>query len=252
MDVKVVVKETDPQSASMAKAIGADQNVIELGSGVGFWLVFGHGAPSVRRENARVAAPSMTQMPIELTVVEEKPQEIIERFFLEILRPALNRRVQSLAVWSAYDQWFASRSRCRVARNVRALGEVAQGADRRNRLVPRFKACRRLRRAGGHGRKDSAEAWPIGEVDGTLKRLTNEAGRIEGEGGRASRLDCREACGIGGRPEVGDTEERDELAEALDELLVQAQAMRDALKVKSDLMSAASSSRPSRPILRSR
>ena len=69
----------------MAKAIGADQNVIaalshavfataiELGSGVGFWLVFGHGAPGVRHENARVAAPSMTQVLIELTVVEEKP-----------------------------------------------------------------------------------------------------------------------------------------------------------------------------------
>jgi hypothetical protein len=53
--------EADPQSASMASAIGIDQDVIaalshaffaisiELGSGVGFWLVFGHGAPSRRR-----------------------------------------------------------------------------------------------------------------------------------------------------------------------------------------------------------
>src|SRR5262245_18238527 len=53
-------KEADPQSASMAKVIGTDQDLIaalshaifaisiELGSGVGFWLVFGHG----RREEA--------------------------------------------------------------------------------------------------------------------------------------------------------------------------------------------------------
>src|SRR5262249_24197282 len=35
--------------------------------------------------------------------------EIIERFFLDVVRPALNRRVQSLAVWSAYMQWCADR-----------------------------------------------------------------------------------------------------------------------------------------------
>ena len=58
VDIKAVIMVADPQSASMAKAIGADQNLIaalshavfaisiELGSGVGFWLVFGHGAPS--------------------------------------------------------------------------------------------------------------------------------------------------------------------------------------------------------------
>ncbi len=61
VDVKAAIKEADPQSASMAKAIGADQNLIaalshavfaiaiELGSGVGFWLVFGHGAPRAAR-----------------------------------------------------------------------------------------------------------------------------------------------------------------------------------------------------------
>src|SRR6185503_16500212 len=50
VDVRAAIKEADPQSASMAKAIGADQNLIaalshvvfavaiELGSGVGFWL----------------------------------------------------------------------------------------------------------------------------------------------------------------------------------------------------------------------
>jgi len=56
-DKKEAVKEADPQSASMANAIGADRNVIaalsqaflaitiEFGSDVGFWLVFGHAGP---------------------------------------------------------------------------------------------------------------------------------------------------------------------------------------------------------------
>jgi hypothetical protein len=58
VDARAAVKEADPQSASMAKAIGADQNLIaalshvvfaiaiELGSGVGFWLVFGSATTS--------------------------------------------------------------------------------------------------------------------------------------------------------------------------------------------------------------
>ena len=67
VDVKTATMQADPQSASMAKVIGADQNLIaalshavfaisiELGSGVGFWLIFGHGAPSRRREEIELA-----------------------------------------------------------------------------------------------------------------------------------------------------------------------------------------------------
>ena len=46
---------------------------------------------------------------IELQVIDETPEEIIERFFLEVARPRLNGRVQSVAVWSAYKQWCAHR-----------------------------------------------------------------------------------------------------------------------------------------------
>ena len=65
VDVKTAAMEADPQSASMAKAIDGNQHriaaishaifaiAIELGSGVGFWLVFGHGAPSTRRKRSR-------------------------------------------------------------------------------------------------------------------------------------------------------------------------------------------------------
>jgi hypothetical protein len=126
VETKAAVKEADPQSASMAKVVGADRNVIaalshaffaiaiELGSGVGFWLVFGHGAPIRPREQE---APSRAPVPIdrgavaqELQVIDdEKPHDVVERFFLEVVRPALNRRVQSLAVWSAYVRWCAVR-----------------------------------------------------------------------------------------------------------------------------------------------
>lgn len=127
VDVKAAVKEADPQSASMAKAIGADQNLIaalshavfavaiELGSGVGFWLVFGHGASRRRPDEPQVAAPSTALVPIdrrgtqELQIIDETPQEIIERFFLEIVRPRLNARVQSIAMWAAHTHWCAAR-----------------------------------------------------------------------------------------------------------------------------------------------
>lgn len=130
VDVKAVVKEADPQSASMAKAIGADQNLIaalshavfaiaiELGSGVGFWLVFGHGAAPRREDREPPPAPSTSTalVPIdregaqELQVIdEETPGEIVERFFLEVVRPRLNSRVQSTAVWSAYKNWAVER-----------------------------------------------------------------------------------------------------------------------------------------------
>ena len=51
----------------------------------------------------------------DLQVIDEKPEEIIERFFLEVVRPRLNGRVQSVAVWSAYKQWCADRGRQRVS-----------------------------------------------------------------------------------------------------------------------------------------
>jgi hypothetical protein len=112
VDIKAVTMVSDPQSASMAKVIGADQNLIaavshavfaisiELGSGVGFWLVFGHGAPSRRREEIELATsnalvPIDRRGAVDLQAIDEKPEEIIERFFLEVVRPRRGGRVQS-------------------------------------------------------------------------------------------------------------------------------------------------------------
>jgi hypothetical protein len=124
VDVKAAAIVADPQSVSMAKAIGADQNLIaalshavfaiaiELGSGVGFWLVFGHGAPGRREENGPASTalvPIDRSGAVELQVIDEKPEEIIKRFFLEAVRPRLNGRVQSMAVWTAYQVWCEQR-----------------------------------------------------------------------------------------------------------------------------------------------
>jgi hypothetical protein len=126
VDVRAAIKEADPQSASMAKAIGADQNLIaalshvvfavaiELGSGVGFGLVFGHGAPT-RRGDLEAPAPSTALVPIdregaqELQVIGERPEAIIERFFREGVRPKRYGRVQSEVAWKAYKQWCIDR-----------------------------------------------------------------------------------------------------------------------------------------------
>lgn len=120
------MKDADPQSASMAKAIGADRNVIaalshavfaiaiELWSGVGFWLVFGHGAPA-RRLDLEAPAASTAMVPIDrqgaqdLQVIGDQPEDIIARFFGEMVRPKRNGRVQSERVWKAYRKWCIDR-----------------------------------------------------------------------------------------------------------------------------------------------
>src|SRR5262249_27933222 len=128
-------KETDPQSASMAKAIGADQDIIaaishaffaisiELGSGVGFWLVFGHGR---REDNTALTAPGIRAGAEDLVVIEQTPADIVSRFFLEAVRPARGRRTQSLTIWSAYRRWCAERPERGAAVSHAMFGKLAR------------------------------------------------------------------------------------------------------------------------------
>src|SRR5262245_12107413 len=48
--------------------------------------------------------------PRSLVAIDEKPADIVERFFLEIVRPVVNRRVRSLVMWETFQQWRADRS----------------------------------------------------------------------------------------------------------------------------------------------
>src|SRR5262245_42527546 len=129
-------KEPDPQSASMAKAIGADQDIIaaishvffaisiELGSGVGFWLVFGHDR---REDNAALTALEIDRAGAEdLVVIEQTPADIVGRFFLQAVRPARGRRTQSLTIWSAYRRWCAERPERGAAVTHAMFGKLAR------------------------------------------------------------------------------------------------------------------------------
>jgi len=86
---------------------------IEFGSGVGFWLVFGHAAPVWRRETDLPSTEVATvdpSPPQKLYPIDEKPGDIVERFLLDVVRPLLNARVRSLAMWKAYVRWCAVRN----------------------------------------------------------------------------------------------------------------------------------------------
>jgi hypothetical protein len=103
-------KEADPQSASMAKAIGADQNLIAALSHAVFAISIELGCGSEggnRAGNSNALVPIDRRGAVDLQVIDDKPAEIVERFFLKVMRPRLNGRVQSMAVWTAYQVWCA-------------------------------------------------------------------------------------------------------------------------------------------------
>ena len=154
VDDKTATMQADPQSASVAKAIGADQNLIaalshavfaisiELGSGVGFWLVFGHGAPSRRRhETDRIASTVLVPIDrggaVDLQVIDDKPAEIVERFFLEVRPPEAQRSCPVHGgVVCLQTMVRAPRPQRGLTRYVRSAGTLAEGSGWRDRLVP--------------------------------------------------------------------------------------------------------------------
>ena len=186
VDVKAATMQADPQSASMAKAIGADQNLIaalshavfaisiELGSGVGFWLVFGHGAPNRRRLETESAA-SMGLIDragaVDLHAVDDTPAEIIERFFLEVARRRFGPRVQSVGVWSAYKVWCAQRGYSPVTHPCLGDWRAGRRIGRRHRLVSRLRTSRGLRQPtarAGAGSAAGAQRGYQGHADQAL------------------------------------------------------------------------------------
>ena len=105
-------------------------------AGRGFWLLFEHGAPNRRREEIEPAGKSTALVPIdrrgavELQVIDEKPGEIVERFFLKVVRPRLNGRVPSMAVWTAYQVWCEQRGYSAGLSHVWLAGALAEGSRR--------------------------------------------------------------------------------------------------------------------------
>jgi hypothetical protein len=144
-DRKTASKETDPQSASLAKITGTDQGVIaaaahvflalgiEFGSGLGFWLAFGHGGGG-RREPVRDLGPSPTvaALPSPEPLDVETPSDAIERFFVECVRPTLGQRVRASAMMAAYEQWCGDRGVMAVS--ATQFGRLAGERRRKERV----------------------------------------------------------------------------------------------------------------------
>lgn len=126
VDVKTVAKDVDPQSASIAVLFNIERSTaelighwifaigIEIGSGFGLWLVFGHGTP--RREP--IAEP------VEVEVLPTQPTTISERdrFFKECVFPSPGNRVAHSDVYTAYVRWC-------YANEIRPMSKQAFGRD---------------------------------------------------------------------------------------------------------------------------
>lgn len=112
VDVKTAIRQVDPQTENMARAIGWSQDTIallshaifaisvEIGSGLGFWLVFGHGrAPPPVRNDVTTPAPR------EPLPAPETPADARERFFREVVIPCQGGRLTGTQVYLAYAAW---------------------------------------------------------------------------------------------------------------------------------------------------
>lgn len=127
VDMRAAHREADPQSAALASLTGYDQTkvaailqivlavAVEFGSGVGFWLVFGHGPRRRHEDDVPMFAADFTRTALVLAKTArsedliETPGDIIERFFLEVIRPTVGKRASSAAVSAAYEAWCRDR-----------------------------------------------------------------------------------------------------------------------------------------------
>jgi hypothetical protein len=116
-----VQTESDPQAASLHKATGWNIDAIalfghgvfallvEIGSGAGFWLVFGHGDSKRREEPETVAAPAAASVaelvPIEAAAeAPDTPENVRKRFFQACLHHG-DGKVRASLVYGAYLAW---------------------------------------------------------------------------------------------------------------------------------------------------
>lgn len=127
VDVTAATVEADPQAAAISRLTGQGEEIVrtalhaliaiilELGSGLGFYLVFGHhgrrekghDAPAAPGAVISPAHPALTARAMALapTVTVEGPADAIERFVLERLRPVHGARVAASDLFAAYEQW---------------------------------------------------------------------------------------------------------------------------------------------------
>ena len=113
VDKTKAVKQADPQTENMAKVLGVSTDslalvshavlaiAIEIGSGLGFWLVFGHAGIRYRQPDK----------PREPAVAKHGELEFDDdsrlRFFRDCVKAATGERVSASIMHSAYAGWCA-------------------------------------------------------------------------------------------------------------------------------------------------
>ncbi len=118
VDLQSVHRHADPQAADIAHLTGIGPETvtallhlilavsIEIGSGVGVWLAFGHRhGPALmpRVDGDRVEAASALTLPAEPVI--EAPAELLVRFCQQALRPMKGARVAASELLAQYEQW---------------------------------------------------------------------------------------------------------------------------------------------------
>jgi hypothetical protein len=119
VDARTVNTVPDPQSAALARLTGRSEDgvrtalhaliavLLELGSGLGLYVVFGpgHGRIAPHEQEQVMPAPD-TPLTIEDPPENpESPAEAIERFVVEQVRPMEGGRVSGADLFSAYEGW---------------------------------------------------------------------------------------------------------------------------------------------------
>jgi hypothetical protein len=117
VDLQAVNKEADPQASDIAQLTGyAKESVaaflhlvlaisIEIGSGLGVWIAFGHGRTKHEAfdDGRRDEAISLASLPSEPLI--ESPGDLLRRFADEALHPAKGIRVSASELFALYERW---------------------------------------------------------------------------------------------------------------------------------------------------
>jgi hypothetical protein len=131
IDVKIAAKDVDPQAESLAKATGIDEAKIalishiifavgiEIGSGLGLWLVFGHGGEAP----APGMAPSVTPPVLEPVEDEEDAAKRHRKRFFATCVFHTNGKAPAAIVHGAYLVW------CRREGIANPMGTQAFGTQ---------------------------------------------------------------------------------------------------------------------------
>ena len=150
VDVKTAVKSADPMSDSMAKVLNVSTDTIQLvgtiifaltievGSGIGVWLVF-HSRPH-RIEIIEQVVPKRQLAPqqpvvsgqnhqVVLAPLSSSSDQIRDRFFNQCLIPASGHRVSGSALFAVYERWC--RDNGHEPMNIHAFGREAPWEKRK-------------------------------------------------------------------------------------------------------------------------